>query len=557
MGNSFLPYHDYGRGGRGWRDLWQDLLTLLLTEGEKVENLLLSNFAGVRMDGSNATIVGALPGEFRADRNSIPRVWMDHGAWPLITTKLYLDLTGNLGFLLARQPYFHDHLSHRCQQADPNWDPQEGTLLRSVSGEIVEGTILEHLLVQHLTAFFNVGEHNLIKMEGGDWNDAFDMAAERGESVAFSALYAGNLRILAQLCRALVEDGITEVSLAEELLLLLDRVSEPVDYQSVQAKQTRLQAYFERVREHLSGENKNLAITALAADLQEKADWLTELIRQQEWLSDGEGRSWLNGYYDNDAQQVEGVFPHGIRMTLTGQVFPLMAGVALHEQAHAIVQAADQYLYDQNLNGHRLNTNFGVNPPKLGRAFGFAYGHKENGAVFSHMAVMFAYALYRQGLAQEAWQVLDGLYIQSQNFSESRIYPGIPEYFNPRGRGMYPYLTGSAAWYLFTLLTESFGIKGELGDLCLEPKLIADQFARADHLSVDTIFAGKTITVTYHNPQRLTFGNYDLGGVSVNGKEIATPTGAHSVRFSRQEVLTWPDEVQILVILTAAAEDAA
>jgi cellobiose phosphorylase len=48
------------------------------------------------MDGSNATIVGNLPGEFRADRNSIPRVWMDHGAWPLITTKLYLDLTGNL-----------------------------------------------------------------------------------------------------------------------------------------------------------------------------------------------------------------------------------------------------------------------------------------------------------------------------------------------------------------------------------------------------------------------------------------------------------------------------
>jgi hypothetical protein len=68
-----------------------------------------------------------------------------------------------------------------------------------------------------------VGEHNLIKMEGGDWNDAFDMAAERGESVAFSALYAGNLRILAHLCRALAEAGTTEVSLAEELLLLLDR----------------------------------------------------------------------------------------------------------------------------------------------------------------------------------------------------------------------------------------------------------------------------------------------------------------------------------------------
>ena len=28
-GCSFLPYHDYGRGGRGWRDLWQDCLSLL------------------------------------------------------------------------------------------------------------------------------------------------------------------------------------------------------------------------------------------------------------------------------------------------------------------------------------------------------------------------------------------------------------------------------------------------------------------------------------------------------------------------------------------------
>ena len=32
FGNSFLPYHDYGRGGRGWRDLWQDILALLLMD---------------------------------------------------------------------------------------------------------------------------------------------------------------------------------------------------------------------------------------------------------------------------------------------------------------------------------------------------------------------------------------------------------------------------------------------------------------------------------------------------------------------------------------------
>ena len=34
FGCSFLPHHDYGRGGRGWRDLWQDCLSLLLLNPE-------------------------------------------------------------------------------------------------------------------------------------------------------------------------------------------------------------------------------------------------------------------------------------------------------------------------------------------------------------------------------------------------------------------------------------------------------------------------------------------------------------------------------------------
>jgi cellobiose phosphorylase len=545
MGNSFLPYHDYGRGGRGWRDLWQDLLTLLLTQENGIDQLLLGNFAGVRMDGSNATIVGSLPGEFKADRNNIPRVWMDHGAWPLITTKLYLDLTGDLDLLLARQTYFKDHLSHRCQGIDWDWRPEDGTQLRSVSGQVVEGTILEHLLVQHLTAFFNVGEHHLIKMEGGDWNDAFDMAAERGESVAFSALYAGNLGTLSELCLALVEAGTTEISLADELLLLLDRVSDPVDYQALTEKQDRLSDYFECVQGSLSGNQVTLPLQSIAVDLREKAAWLTERIRGQEWLSDDQGLGWFNGYYDNQGERVEGQFPDGVRMTLTGQVFPLMAGIASEEQAQAVVRAADAYLYDPNLNGHRLNTDFGINPPQLGRCFGFAYGHKENGAVFSHMAVMYAYALYQQGLAAEAWGVLEGLYRQSQDFSKSRIYPGIPEYFNPRGRGMYPYLTGSASWYLFTLLTEAFGVKGQLGDLCIAPKLVAQQFEHSNHLSVQTVFAGKKLSVTYWNQNHLSFGEYQIGSLSINGSEHDLQAGLSSIRFPRQEVLTWPDDVHV------------
>ncbi len=244
FGNSFLPYHDYGRGGRGWRDLWQDCLALLMLEPEPVHDLLFSSFAGVRVDGSNATIIGSRPGEFLADRNNIPRVWMDHGAWPYLTTRLYIDHSGDLAFLLQEQAYFKDAHINRCQAQDAAWSPEQGTQLRTQAGEIARGTVLEHLLVQHLTAFFNVGAAGNILLEGADWNDGMDMARERGESVAFTALYASNLRDLSDLVLALGRLGVAEVELAAELLPLLDTLAEPVDYTSVTAKQGRLAQYF-------------------------------------------------------------------------------------------------------------------------------------------------------------------------------------------------------------------------------------------------------------------------------------------------------------------------
>ena len=81
--------------------------------------------------------------------------------------------------------------------------PEQGSWQRTEAGEVYRGTLLEHLLLQQLTAFYDVGEHNLYRLRGADWNDALDMAADRGESVAFTCAYAGNLRTLAALLRRL------------------------------------------------------------------------------------------------------------------------------------------------------------------------------------------------------------------------------------------------------------------------------------------------------------------------------------------------------------------
>ena len=200
-GCSFLPHHDYGKGGRGWRDLWQDCLALLIMEPTDVRRMIVNNYGGVRIDGTNATIIGSKPGEFVADRNNITRVWMDHAFWPFVTTKLYIDQTGDMDVLFERVTYFKDYQSMRGTDHDEAWNTTYGNKQRTTGGQIYFGTVLEHILLQNLCAFYDVGDHNEMRLHGADWNDALDMAWDKGESVAFTCAYAGNLLDIAKCLR--------------------------------------------------------------------------------------------------------------------------------------------------------------------------------------------------------------------------------------------------------------------------------------------------------------------------------------------------------------------
>lgn len=505
-GCSFLPHHDYGRGGRGWRDLWQDCLSLLLMDPGGVGEMIRANFGGVRMDGTNATIIGEGLGNFIADRNGIARVWMDHALWPLMTTKLYIDQTGDLDILRSEVPYFKDPQTMRGTEIDGEWGAEQGNRQRTASGELYTGSILEHLLIQHLTAFYEVGEHNIFRLRGADWNDALDMAPERGESVAFTCAYAGNLRDLAALLRLLGQRG-EMAELAEELSVLLELPAGR--YDSVSQKQELLSRYAAQCRHTVSGRRVRVSLLELAENLEGKADWLMNHIRRQEWIADGED-GWFNSYYDNHGRPLEGITETGVRMMLTGQVFAIMSGTASEEQVGAITRSADRHLYKREAGGYRLNTDFQELKFDMGRMFGFAYGEKENGAVFSHMTVMYANALYRRGFVQEGYKALQTLADAALDFETSRIYPGIPEYFNAQGRGMYHYLTGAASWYMLTLITEVFGVRGASGSLTISPKLVREQFDEAGAAVLELCFAGKAFRVTFVNLSGKDYGQYQV-----------------------------------------------
>lgn len=531
FGCSFLPDFDYGRGGRGWRDLWQDCLSLILNNPGKVRSMLVNNFAGVRIDGSNATIIGQRPGEFLADRNNIARVWMDHGVWPLITTQLYIHSTGDIGILMEDVTYFRDHWLSRNRDIDRTWTTQYGRELKTKTQKIYRGTILEHMLTQNLVQFFNVGPHNHVKLENADWNDGLDMAAKYGESVAFTCMYGRNLECLCEMIKA---SGKEHVSILKELLILLDSITaSPSDYDDVAAKHRVLNNYFHAVKTEVSGEKISIPVDELVADLMLKASWLRDHVRKTEWLKEG----FFNGYYDNEQRRVEGRFGKNIKMTLTGQVFPVMSGIASEDEITELFANSCRHLKHPTLGGFRLNTDFGEERHDLGRAFSFIYGDKENGAFFNHMAIMFAYGLYSRYFAREGFEVFNSIFKMAVTTDSSKIYPCLPEYFDGEGRGMYSYLTGSASWYMLTLQTQMFGVRGSYGDLVLEPKLVKEQFANTSTLSVSTTFADRRIEVRYTNSAKKDFKKYRITKVTINGKVIPQEEPDISITIPRSQFL--------------------
>ena len=97
---------------------------------QDVGAMIAQNYGGVRIDGTNATIIGDGDGNFIADRNGIARVWMDHALWPLMTTKLYIDQTGDIDILKKEVPYFKDTQTMRGTQIDTLWNDTYGNQQR-------------------------------------------------------------------------------------------------------------------------------------------------------------------------------------------------------------------------------------------------------------------------------------------------------------------------------------------------------------------------------------------------------------------------------------------
>jgi len=348
---------------------------------------------------------------------------------------------------------------------------------------------------------------------------------------------------------------IDTVDIAKELLVLLDTLEEQINYDSVESKRKQLDKFLSKTISKISGEKVKISLNNLIKDLNRKSNWLKNHIRKQEWITNKEGFGWFNGYYDDDGNQLEGDSASGVRMTLSGQTFTTLSGIPNEEQIKEIIKSVDNYLWDANVGGVRMNTDFNELLLNMGRSFAFAYGHKENGSMFGHMALMFAYALYERRESEYAHKITQGIYNHCINFDVSRMYPGIPEYFNQQGRGVYTYLTGSASWYLLTLITKIFGVRGKLGDLVLDPQLRKEQFSIDGVAKIITLFNNKRLEISYKNSEALEPEDYQIKTVDVNATNFDFKYLDYGVLLEKKPLINLlPNELNIITVTLGKKE---
>jgi cellobiose phosphorylase len=104
---------------------------------------------------------------------------------------------------------------------------------------------------------------------------------------------------------------------------------------------------------------------------------------------------------------------------------------------------------------------------------------------------------------------------------KAKILPGIPEYIDSEGRGMYHYLTGSASWMLLTYIEQIFGLKGYFGDLVVQPRLQANDFKAGYEVKINTLINAHLCEIIFKNPDQLDYRQYQIH--KVNDKIINAP----------------------------------
>lgn len=402
--NEWLPLQLYWVGmlDRGWptgmrgtRDAAQDYSGITYLEPERGRKMLMEIFSCQRKDGYFPRQFSTSGPEGKHDL----RPYIDSGCWVIELLYDCLRFSGDTNFL----------------QKKTRWlDSKE------------ESSASDHAkqAIEYLLSCENTGEHGLVKIWGGDWNDALNNAGlqGKGESVMTSC----HLVYLLSLAQEIFSDD-------KELC--------------------------ERYRE--------------------KAETLKSNIRKNALNKEG----YLNGIYtDNDEWIFSDSDPDGEkRMNSPVNSFGIIAGIFNKEE---LPKLWDNIKSLKGPNGYRLfYPPLGKKAITFAGRMGtgdLVAGAAENGAVYNHGSQGFlARALASIGEGDKAFEVLRHIFPYDQNLHPTAVCKTEPygilncwsETPGREGEGERAFLSGTISTAFRVIYGEILGFKPKLNGILFEPCL--------------------------------------------------------------------------------------
>lgn len=148
-------------------------------------------------------------------------------------------------------------------------------------------------------------------------------------------------------------------------------------------------------------------------------------------------------------------------------------------------------------------------PPEETRAgylSGYGPGFRENGGQYTHGALWLAMACFREGRADDGWAILRALWPEGRDLAAFQGEPFVipaDVYSNPNAMGMagWTWYTGSAGWYFRVFSEELLGLRMKNGALVIAPNLPGSWegytavFRQGDGTDLHIEVQGNTVTV--------------------------------------------------------------
>ncbi len=402
MVNRWLPYQTicgriyartgfYQAGGAfGFRDQLQDMLCMLLIEPEMVRRHLI-------LCAAHQFESGDVQHWWHPESTGVRTHISDDLLFLPYVTAEYIQTTEDKSILEAKIPFLKDV---------PIPDGQEDWYGEAQPSE--ESASLHEHCLRAIRRACRLGQHSLILMGSGDWNDGMNRVGHKGIGES--------------------------IWLTEFMIVVLEKYAPLCD---------------EKTKEEFS---------VLASRLREAVE-----------LHGWDGKWYRRAYMDDGTMLGSAQSIGGCRIDSLSQSWAVLAGLS-RDRVKTAMNEAEKQLIDRESGIIKLLTPpFDGESPDPGYIRGYPPGVRENGGQYTHAACWMVIALAELGLGDKAWEAFFMLLPCTHSDSEEKaltyrvepyviaadIYGEAPHI----GRGGWTWYTGAAGWMVRAAYVHLMGLK--------------------------------------------------------------------------------------------------